>query len=374
MSRLYKRGEIYYFDISKDGQRLRQSTGTSNKSLAQTIKSEIEAKITLGKFDIKPEEKTIERIFAAFDEYSKTNHRSSTVDRYRCTVRNFQIFLALNYPNITKPSQLKPALVEKYKSYRKNTNPRKLKLPRNFPIEIPHNCHMGQPRTINFELKTLKAIFAFGIKQEMCGANPLDKVTYFKITRQKAIKFLSHKECEKLLDHADSFRPVFFTFLNTGLRLGELINLRWNDIDMKRRRLIVQAKADWQPKSSEREIPLNDGMMSLLYDIKPKRIRKKEYVFTYTESTRFTKKGRKLKPRFLRNQLIRIAKSAGIDELTRIHDLRHTFASQLVMAGVDLPTVRELLGHSDIQTTMIYAHLAPDHLAGAVNKLDFNLS
>jgi len=73
----------------------------------------------------------------------------------------------------------------------------------------------------------------------------------------------------------------------------------------------------------------------------------------------------------LRERLIRIAKEANIEGLTKLHTLRHTFASQLVMSGVDLPTVMKLMGHSDIQTTMIYAHLAPDHLADAVNKLPF---
>ncbi|MCK5127302.1 MAG: tyrosine-type recombinase/integrase [candidate division Zixibacteria bacterium] len=66
-----------------------------------------------------------------------------------------------------------------------------------------------------------------------------------------------------------------------------------------------------------------------------------------------------------------IAEKAGIKNLTKLHTLRHTFASHLVMKGVDLPTVVKLMGHSDIQTTMIYAHLAPDHLADAVEKLSF---
>lgn len=73
----------------------------------------------------------------------------------------------------------------------------------------------------------------------------------------------------------------------------------------------------------------------------------------------------------LREKLIQIAKKAGIENLTKIHTLRHTFASHLVMRGVDLPTVQKLMGHTDIKTTMIYAHVAPDHLSDAVNKLNF---
>ena len=65
------------------------------------------------------------------------------------------------------------------------------------------------------------------------------------------------------------------------------------------------------------------------------------------------------------------AEKAKIKDLSRLHTLRHTFASRLVVNGVDLPTVMKLMGHSDIQTTMIYAHLTPDHLADAVEKLGF---
>ncbi|MCP4568807.1 MAG: tyrosine-type recombinase/integrase [FCB group bacterium] len=73
----------------------------------------------------------------------------------------------------------------------------------------------------------------------------------------------------------------------------------------------------------------------------------------------------------LRRILIKIGQEAGIKELTTLHALRHTFASQLIINSVDLPTVQKLMGYSDIQTTIIYAHLAPDHLADAVDKLGF---
>jgi site-specific recombinase XerD len=80
--------------------------------------------------------------------------------------------------------------------------------------------------------------------------------------------------------------------------------------------------------------------------------------------------GEKIKEK-LRRQLIRIAEKAKINNLTKLHSLRHTYASHLVMKGVDLPTIQKLMGHSDIQTTMIYSHLAPDHLADAVERLEF---
>lgn len=74
---------------------------------------------------------------------------------------------------------------------------------------------------------------------------------------------------------------------------------------------------------------------------------------------------------WIRRELIKTAAACGVPNLSSVHALRHTFASLLVMQGVDLPTVSKLLGHSDIQTTMIYSHLAADHLAKAVEKIPF---
>ena len=88
-----------------------------------------------------------------------------------------------------------------------------------------------------------------------------------------------------------------------------------------------------------------------------------DFVFPHVNGGRLKRK--------LRQDVINIAKRAGLEGLTKVHTFRHTFASHLVMCRVDLPTIQKLLGHADIQTTMIYAHLAPDHLAGAVDKLKF---
>ncbi len=134
-----------------------------------------------------------------------------------------------------------------------------------------------------------------------------------------------------------------------------MINLQWRDIDISRRVLKISHKRDWSPKSSEREIPISDGVFAELKRIRPTKCLNSEYVFTNSNGDKYGAK--------IRETLVRTARRAGIENLTKIHTLRHTFASQLVMNGVDLPTVKELMGHSDIQTTMIYAHLAPSHIA-----------
>ncbi|MDD5016441.1 MAG: site-specific integrase, partial [Atribacterota bacterium] len=148
----------------------------------------------------------------------------------------------------------------------------------------------------------------------------------------------------------------------TGMRRGELLNLEWRDIDFTRKKIKIRVKEDWEPKTSERDIPINDRLVEVL--IKHKKQSKGSLVFTDS-------KGEKIHKNELRKELIRITKKCGFPDVTKLHSLRHTFASHLVMSGVDLPTVKKLMGHSDIETTMIYSHLADEHVDKAVERLDF---
>ncbi len=361
MGRIYKRGKIYYVDVRAKGKRLRKKIGTSKK-IAEMVLKDLEGKIVRDEYDFSKLDAPLDELFDAFLESSETNHAPSTTRRYWNAIRNFQVFLALDFPDVKKISQLNHAIFEKFKKYRRNVNPSELEVLKNFPYHIPRNCQKGKAKTINYEVKTLRSVLNFGIKQGMCKENSAKDVTTLKVNDSQIPRFLTFKEADSFLSNCDDEHyPVFFTFLNTGLRLGELLNLQWLDIDFNRRKLIVRKKTFWVPKTGEREVPLNDGMMKLLGKMKLKNQKKKDFVFPYPYRESMGKR--------LRKALRQTAAKSGIDDFTRIHSLRHTFASHLVMRGVDLPTVQKLLGHSDIQTTMIYSHLAPDHLSDAVNKL-----
>jgi integrase len=138
--------------------------------------------------------------------------------------------------------------------------------------------------------------------------------------------------------------------INTGLRLGELLALQWSDINAEGQMLTVRRE---NAKSGrQRHVPLNTEAATVL----GKWAAQKDCAGpVFGISGTKTSWG----------SLLVAASVAGF----RFHDLRHHFASRLVMAGVDLNTVRELLGHADLTMTLRYAHLAPEHLAAAVNKL-----
>jgi len=349
MGTVFKRNKHWYISYCYNGKRYKKSVAPSKK-LAELALSEIEIKIAKGELGFLPKDSDLEKLFNEFSEYSKTNHAPSSVKRYRAVLDHFKGFLTTYHPVITKVSLLAPGIFEHYKRVRKSQNVSKDK--------------KVNPRTINFELQTLKSVFALAIRWGYLSNNPVEGVELFKVIKAKEQRFLTKEEIDKLLVACSEWQyPIFYTFLHTGMRKQELMNLEWQDVDIARGIIKIRVKDDWTPKTSERHIPINKGLLKLLKDHKEK-----------TEHGRFVfhdGEGNKIENNKLRKELMKLTKEYGFPDVTKIHSLRHTWASHLVMNGVDLPSVQRLMGHSNIDTTMIYAHLAQDHLSKAVEKVDY---
>jgi len=365
MGTIYQRNKVYYIDYRVRGRRIRRRIGSSRR-LAELALKDIEVKIAkkeLG-FPVEEENSSVKELFSEYMKHCQANNSRATTQRYKAIVDNFLYFLDKTRPGIFALSDLSPKVFDDFKVYRKNqlimpngqeTNPAK-------PSSYARRG--AKTNTVNMELGTLRTIFNQGIKWGYLKKNPTEGVEMLKVTDAKAPRFLTQEESKKLLESCGGgLYQVFFTFLNTGMRLSELLNLEWADIDFQRRKIKIQRKPNWSPKTGEREIPMNAGIYELLRKLEKEKSPGTSLLFPTGNGKGYKKN--------LRLELIRIAQEFGIPNLTKIHSLRHTFASQLVMKGVDLPTVQKLMGHSDIETTMIYSHLTPDHLVDAVNKLEF---
>jgi len=153
--------------------------------------------------------------------------------------------------------------------------------------------------------------------------------------------------------------------LFTGLRRNEVFQLKWEHIDMKKGKIMV-----WEGKGDKyRDIPLHPSALKAIQDFhseyglsKPK----KGTVF-------HTLKGTPLTRGKLYEAFRRAGKRANLEGIIGVHTLRHTFATHLAMAGVPVRTLQEYMGHSDIQTTMIYLHLAESHWESEIQKLDYGI-
>jgi integrase len=366
MGSVYKRGRNWYTDIRFKGRRIRQKVGPSKK-LAELALKDAEVKIARDEFGFTKNDITIDKFFNRFVEYSKVSHQPATTARYRVVLDHFKLFLN-QHSHVTFLSEISADIIDRYKVFRKGSRMDSNTLvDTSLAEEKELSDRKGvRAHTVNFEIRTLKLVFNLAIKWGYLKENPTKEVTKLKVNDSKPPRFLTVDECKRLLNACPpELYPIYFTFLNTGMRKAELENLEWDDVDLEQRKIIIRRKESWQPKTGEREIPINDALYDLLQSIRQDNTTRDQgnYVFC-------SKDGGKLRTK-LREKLIKIGQQAGIENLTRLHTLRHTFASHLVMQGVDLPTVMKLMGHADIQTTMIYAHLAPDHLADAVNKLTF---
>lgn len=155
---------------------------------------------------------------------------------------------------------------------------------------------------------------------------------------------------------ADYLEPLVILAMNTGMRRGELFSLRWQNVNLERDFLTIEAANAKSGKA--RHIPLNQKAKSALTNWR-----------SDSKSLLWVFEGKPEQPlKDIKKAWFTVLKEANIKDF-RFHDLRHHFASRLVMAGVDLNTVRELLGHSSLEMTLRYAHLAPEHRARAVSLI-----
>jgi len=214
------------------------------------------------------------------------------------------------------------------------------------------------PATVNRELAFLKRVFNVAIQDGLADTNPVRRVKLF-VENNARTRYLTNEEETRLRETiGEEHWPFVAVAIHTGLRQSEQLKLKWETVDFTSGSITV-------PKSKHgkaRHVPMNDTVRTLLRDL-PSRL-KSAYVFpSATGETPLD--GRNLMNRVFLPALTR-AEIQGL----RWHDLRHTFASRLVMAGVDLRTVQDLLGHKTMAMTERYSHLSPAHQLDAVQRLN----
>ena len=214
-----------------------------------------------------------------------------------------------------------------------------------------------RPATINRHLAFLKRLYNVAIADGKAETNPVRAVKLFRENNAR-VRFLTDDEEIRLRNAiGETEWPMVAVALHTGFRQGEQFHLRWRYVDFATGVLTIP-----RTKSGEaRRVPMNDVVRDILRTL-PSRL-KGPWVFPSTTGET---------PHDARNYVHRVfepaLKKASIDGF-RWHDLRHTFASRLVMAGVDLRTVQELMGHKTQAMTIRYAHLSPGHQLDAVQRL-----
>ncbi|MBL7132382.1 MAG: tyrosine-type recombinase/integrase [Candidatus Omnitrophica bacterium] len=324
-----RRGKTYYIDYYANGRRIRESIGPDRR-FAETILKKREVEIAEGRFlDIRKNEKIRFEDFAAeyLELHSKVNNKSwKKSDWTNINMLNIHFGGRYLYSITTKD-------VERFKAER---------------------IKEVSPARVNRNLACLKSIFNKAIQWDKVEKNPVKGIKMLP-EDNKRDRHLEKEEIARLLSNCSGYiKAIVIVALNTGMRKGEILGLKWQYIDF---RLGIIYLLDTKNKE-KREVPMNDMTKQAL--LKTRRNPNSPYVFCSENGKKF---------RDVRKSFFTAMKKSGILNF-RFHDLRHTFASHLVMSGIDLNTVRELLGHKSLKMTLRYAHLSAHHKKQAVDVLN----
>ena len=222
---------------------------------------------------------------------------------------------------------------------------------------VTRRCAEVRPATVLKELNVMKHILSWAVEQEIIPFSPAAQGKKIRVPKPPAgrIRYLQPTELHAVKGASPEWlRPIVALAASTGMRRSELLGLRWLDIDLPNRRILLP-----QTKNGEgRIIYLNQSsfavIQSLPYD---SSMRSSERLFPG------------INPDWLRQSFTKVVRKLGIEDF-RFHDLRHTAASWLRMQGADIHTVAQILGHKDLRMAQRYQHLNPVFLADAVGRLD----
>jgi len=227
--------------------------------------------------------------------------------------------------------------------------------------------HQRAKRGAELYYRTLKAAFNRAIEWGYISSNPFLKCRLPRVYKSYPV-FLTKKEFNLIPDSTDNqlYRDIFSLGFYSGMRLGEMVNMRWSWVDFEGGFITVLGDQHFISKGKkDRKIP----MSAIVREIFERRLanssnyNSQDYIFMRIP-------GIKLTEDYVSRKFKKAVKKANLSNKIHFHTLRHSFASNLVQNGVDLYVVKELLGHEDIRTTQVYSHLQTDNLFKAVKLLD----
>ena len=331
-----KDGKHYFYDFWYEKKRYRKTTCLTKADTykaAEARQKELE-KGRLGILEAEPAKPILFEDFADqfLKEYSEVNKRPSSARGDKNSLGHLKPFFKNRYLNT-----IGPELVEKYKAER---------------------IKEVSPASVNRELACLKTIFNKAQEWGKIPVNPIAGKRVRKFTENnKKQRVLTQEETAGLMANAGGYlKPFLIIALNTGMRRNEILTLKGNDVDFLHAELTIRAEVSKSKKP--RTIPMNRLVADAIREMP--RGNRSGLVFFNPETGTNVKD---IKTSF--KTACRNAKIAGV----RIHDLRHTAATRMIEAGVDIMTVKEILGHSSVEITMRYCHPSRETKARAMDKL-----
>ncbi|MDI1472115.1 site-specific integrase [Thermodesulfovibrio sp. 1176] len=344
---LYKRGGVWWISLYHNGKRHRISTKTSDRKKAEEIYAKVMLKLNNSKSEpapdlLKPAESTESSI--SYAEFYEKHYLPWCYKRqaYYESMKKYYLNVLPEWFKELKLKQIGLKDVEYLQSYF---------------IEKKYSI-----ATCNRYISILKASFSKACDWNMITERRLKEIRKVQSLKgeTKRLRYLTKEEINRLLFHCEQhLYPIIYTAIHTGMRKGEILALKWSQIDLKNGIILLDRTKNY----NRREVAMTDSLKALFRQLHSQRRLDTDYVFVNPDTgKRYTD---------LKRSFNSACRKAGIRDF-HFHDLRHTFASHLVMSGADLKTVQELLGHKSLTMTLRYSHLSQAHKKEALKALENN--
>lgn len=334
---LYKRGLVWWMDFVYQGKQVRRSTETGDRKLAQRIFNKVNGEIAEGKWfeHLEREDRTFRELVEKYlSEYSAPHKKPSSHLRDKCiTAHLMGSFADAPLTEITTKS------ISDYKVKRRGEG--------------------VSPRTINYELTVMSHAFNLAIREwEWLKDNPVQRVAKEKVRNQIERWLTANEEKDLLKVSPKWLQDIILFAIHTGLRQGEILDLKWSQVDLERKTIFIAE----QKNQGVDTLPINETVKKILMGKSNTGQSPNDHVFSSMNNTRMNNRN-------LIRAFHTAADKAEIKKI-RFHDLRHTFATRLVQAGVDIYKVQKLGRWKTVSMVQRYAHHYTESLRSGVEVMD----
>jgi integrase len=344
---MFRRGRRWWAEYVLDKHQRREALGTTNKKEARRRAIQIEARLAEGTHRPAARAPLISEVSKLYQGYLKSEgRRESTLKRYGPELGRIVTFAATQ--GATRLSDVNIKLLDAYREDR--------------------TADGAGPATVYHESTLFKQLMNFAVRRDMLPSNPLKNA---KLRKPKATDqpVYTLAEVDAIICVATPFWKGVFEFLScTGLRIGELCALTWDDIDEANGFVLVRSKNGWQPKDGDdRKVPINERLRELLAHIP----RSSSLVFSGRPCAKYPKGGQHISARRALSALKTAVRRAGMKAGT-LHTFRHFFISHCILSGVPPLVVADWVGHSSLDMVMRYFKLLPNQSREAMVKVSFS--
>lgn len=341
---IFQRGQRWYANFQADGKQHRRSLKTTSKKQARQSAIRLEAEILEGRFRETAKAVTIDKAVEAYVAHQRTESRAAkTIAKIELTCRRLKELAQSR--KVTSLSAVNLTFVDAYRAVRVAAG--------------------AKPKTVHNETVILRQLVNFAVRRELLNNDPLRGMRLKRPKPSRQPCWTRHQVNLIVGKAGEPHLPSLVLLAETGMRVGELKHLTWEDVDFERGVLHIRPKAGWQPKSGDqRAVPMSAAARVLLTSLPRNAL----WVVTAAASKLYPDGRHQISERRLLQYLQRILKRLGLPG--HLHTFRHSFISHALTRGTPEAVVRTWVGHVDADVMKLYTHIADQASQAAMQRLD----